>query len=77
LSNINQNETIAGVVIVENDKGFIKLENGILFELKENDFIQIRNRNDFNRIKLDVLINTKTVDGNSAFAGMECRAKVV
>lgn len=68
---------IAGVVIVENDKGFIKLENGILLELKENDFIQIRNRNDFNRIKLEVLINTKTADGNSAFAGMECRAKVV
>ncbi|MGM0875842.1 MAG: hypothetical protein ACQEWV_13875 [Bacillota bacterium] len=70
------NETIVGVVIVENRKGFIKLENGVLVELKENDFIEVRNRNDFHRTKLEVLIKTKTSEGISAFAGIEARAKI-
>jgi hypothetical protein len=70
------NETIVGIVNVENGKGFIKLENGAFVELKENDFIEVRNRNDFYRTKLEVLIKTKTSEGISAFTGMEARAKI-
>ncbi|QGQ47700.1 hypothetical protein [Metabacillus sediminilitoris] len=67
---------IIGTVIVEKGKCFIKMENGNLVELKDEDFIEVRNGNEFHRIKFEVLINTKSGEGNPAFSGMDCQAKI-
>jgi hypothetical protein len=71
-----KNEKLNGTVVVEKTKCFIKLENDELVELEDNDLIEVRNGDHFHRIKLEVLINTKTGEGNPAFAGMECKVMV-
>jgi hypothetical protein len=79
LSTINEKakKKMNGIVMIENSKCFIKMENDNLIELNDHDFIEVRNGNEFHRIKLEVLIKTKTGEGNPAFAGMECRVEIV
>ena len=64
-----------GRSVVEDGKGFIQLDSGELVELQESDIIEVLNGETYQRIKLETLINTRTVEDWPAFAGMDCRVK--
>jgi hypothetical protein len=44
-------------------------------ELQETGIIEVLNGETYQRIKLETLLNTKTIEGWHAFAGMDCRVK--
>jgi hypothetical protein len=64
-----------GNSVVENGKGYIQLNSGELIELQESDIIEVRSGDVYQRLELEVLINTKTNEGWPGFAGMYCRVK--
>lgn len=64
-----------GRSVVENEKGYIQLGNGELVELQETDIIEVLNGETYQRITLETLITTKTVEGWPGYAGMDCRVK--